>query len=301
MKISSIMSRQVATVTPRTTLLSVGRLMSRKRISCVVVEEKGRVIGIISERDLVRRLAENGGSVAGITAGRVMSAPVETLAADMDVERAVSLMAEKGFRRFPIVSQKGTLVGILTQSDALKAYMKEFETVHERVKDLSVRDFLTGLYNRRLLIAALEKEFYRSRRHDIAMTLIMVDLDDFKDVNDRYGHQHGDQVLRTVAQIIQRGVRSSDIAARFGGEEFVVLAPDTDADNALRLSERLRKAIAESGITASLGVARYPNNTSRFPEDLIQIADQAMYQAKTLGKNRVVLWTSRSKENKDAT
>ncbi len=114
MKISTVMSRKVATASSRTTLLTVSRVMSEKKISCVIITEKDRLLGIISERDIVRKLAATEGDFTGTTAGKVMSTPVETLWSDTTLDRGVTLMAEKGFRRFPILNRKGRLVGIVT-------------------------------------------------------------------------------------------------------------------------------------------------------------------------------------------
>ena len=301
MKVSSVMSRKVATVSPRTSLVTVGRKMTEQQISCVIVKEKDKVLGIISERDIVRRLGQNGGEISGTTAKQAMSSPVQTLFADTTLDRAVSLMAEKGFRRFPILNRSDNLVGIVTQSDVLKAFVGEMEIAHEKMKDLAIRDYLTGMFNRRLFMATLEKEFYRSKRYDTHMALIMIDIDDFKGINDKHGHQYGDRILQSVSDIIRRQTRDADIAARFGGEEFIVLTHGSDTKHANRLAERLRVAIAESGVTVSCGVAHYPNSKSRFPEDLIRLSDEALYAAKKQGKNQVVRWNENITELENVT
>ena len=301
MKISNVMSKKVATVTPRTSLVTVGRQMTEKKISCVVVKEKDKILGIISERDIVRRMGQNGGEVSRVSARQAMSSPVQTLMAETTLERAVTLMTEKGFRRFPILNEKGKLVGVVTQSDVLKAFVNEMEIAHEKMKDLAIRDYLTGMFNRRLFMATLEKEFYRSKRYGTHMSLIMIDIDDFKEINDSHGHQHGDRVLQSVSDIIRRQTRDADIAARFGGEEFIVLTSGSHAEPANHLAERLRVAIAESGVTVSCGVAHYPNSKSRFPEDLIRLSDEALYKAKKQGKNQVVRWNENISELENVT
>lgn len=301
MKVSSVMSKKVATVTPGTTLATVAQKMSVKKISCVVVAQSDKILGIISERDIVRRLASNGGSLVGITAKQAMSEPVQTLYADTTLDRAVALMSEKGFRRFPILNRRKKLVGVVTQSDVLQAIVGEIEIAHENMKDLAIRDYLTGMYNRRLFMTALDKEYYRSKRYGTPLSMIMIDLDDFKHLNDEYGHQHGDQVLKTVAEVIKRRTRDADIAARFGGEEFIVLAPGAEIEKASSLAERLREGIAETGTTASFGVAYYPNDSIQFPDDLIRLADQALYKAKTEGKNRVACWDNEMMEKNNGT
>jgi diguanylate cyclase (GGDEF)-like protein len=301
LKVSYVMSKKVATVTPGTTLVTVGRMMSEKKISCVIVQENTKIIGIISERDIVRRLASKGGELSKVKARQVMSSPVQTLYSDTTLDRAVNLMTEKGFRRFPILNRGEKLVGIVTQSDVLKAFVREMEIAHEKLKDLAIRDFLTGMYNRRLFMTTLEKEFYRSKRYKTPMTIIMIDIDDFKEINDRHGHQHGDRILQTVGDIIRRQTRDADIAARYGGEEFIVLTNGSDTGHAERLAERLRSSIAESGVTVSCGVAHYPNEKSRFPEDLVRLSDEALYAAKRRGKNQVVSWDITMTETKNVT
>ena len=301
MKVSYVMSKKVATVTPGTTLVTVGRMMSEKKISCVIVQENTKIIGIISERDIVRRLASKGGELSKVKARQVMSSPVQTLYSDTTLDRAVNLMTEKGFRRFPILNRGEKLVGIVTQSDVLKAFVREMEIAHEKLKDLAIRDFLTGMYNRRLFMTTLEKEFYRSKRYKTPMTIIMIDIDDFKEINDRHGHQHGDRILQTVGDIIRRQTRDADIAASYGGEEFIVLTNGSDTGHAERLAERLRSSIAESGVTVSCGVAHYPNEKSRFPEDLVRLSDEALYAAKRRGKNQVVSWDITMTETKNVT
>lgn len=301
MKVSYVMSKKVATVSPGTTLITVGRMMSEKRISCVIVQENNKVLGIISERDIVRRFATNEDELPKVKAKQAMSSPVQTLYADTTLERAVALMTEKGFRRFPILNRREKLVGIVTQSDVLKAFVSEMEIAHEKMKDLAIRDYLTGMYNRRLFMTALEKEFYRSKRYKTPMAIIMIDIDDFKEVNDKHGHPYGDRILQTVGEIIRRQSRDADVAARYGGEEFIVLTHGTDAEHASRLAERLRVAISESGVTVSCGVAHYPNTKSRFPDDLIRLSDEALYAAKKNGKNQIVCWSEDMTESNNVT
>jgi diguanylate cyclase (GGDEF)-like protein len=295
------MSKKVATVSPGTTLVTVGRMMSEKKISCVIVQDNNEVLGIISERDIVRRLADNGDTLSKIKAKQAMSSPVHTLYADTTLERAMALMTEKGFRRFPILNRKDKLVGIVTQSDVLRSFVGEMEVAHEKMKDLAIRDYLTGMYNRRLFMTALEKEFYRSKRYKTPMAIIMIDIDDFKDINDKYGHQYGDRILQIVGEIIRRQSRDADVAARYGGEEFIVLTHGSEVEHASRFAERLRAAISESEVTVSCGVAHYPNEKSRFPDDLIRLSDEALYEAKKRGKNQVVCWSENMMEKKDVT
>jgi diguanylate cyclase (GGDEF)-like protein len=156
-------------------------------------------------------------------------------------------------------------------------------------------DPLTGLNNRGAMSITLNRELERSRRHeDQNLSVIMVDVDHFKKINDRYGHLAGDDVLRQVAQVIQKSIRGSDACFRYGGEEFLVCVTNSNLALARVVAERIRIAISESTrlpdkdktISASCGIAHY-NNESDWPE-LVARADKALYAAKEQGRNRVV-------------
>jgi diguanylate cyclase (GGDEF)-like protein len=166
---------------------------------------------------------------------------------------------------------------------------------------LATTDTLTGLLNRRVFFEQLGVEFGRSLRYRHPMSVIMVDLDHFKDVNDRSGHPFGDLVLSVTAQTLRSNVRESDLVARYGGEEFVLLLPETGSDEALIVAEKLRAAVerqqhsdaaTETHITISLGVATAPDCRPGDAEDLVRLADEALYEAKRAGRNRAVLATS---------
>lgn len=155
-------------------------------------------------------------------------------------------------------------------------------------------DQLTRLYNRRALQEAAVREMARAKRHGLNFSVILVDVDRFKHINDKLGHQAGDLVLKAVAAALKDNLRVQDMAARFGGEEFMLLLPDTDAAGAKQVAEKLRQAVQDLSVhvkgtvvelTASFGVAALGRGWDF--EDLLRRADQAMYQAKTLGRNRV--------------
>jgi diguanylate cyclase (GGDEF)-like protein len=167
-----------------------------------------------------------------------------------------------------------------------------------RSEDLSVTDDLTKLYNSRYLNAMLRREVERSRRYRTPVSLIFLDLDGFKDVNDRHGHLWGSRTLVEVGEVIRATVREIDVVSRYGGDEFTVILPQTGSEGAFTIAERIRQRIAETPfleghgrrvrITASLGIATFPDH-GRTKDDLIARADQAMYVAKGQGKNGVVL------------
>ena len=163
------------------------------------------------------------------------------------------------------------------------------------MEDLASTDALTGLKNRRAFEARLAEEFERSARNGNPVSLIMLDVDRFKNYNDSYGHPAGDEVLKTVGRILRENTRASDFPARFGGEEFAIIAPETAPGKVATLGERIRTAIEnepwpERTITASLGIATISPEPPHGNE-LLEAADKALYEAKQAGRNRVVYST----------
>jgi diguanylate cyclase (GGDEF)-like protein/putative nucleotidyltransferase with HDIG domain len=187
-------------------------------------------------------------------------------------------------------------IGTLTVAGLVVAVIRDRLTgLISNLTDAARSDPLTGLFNRRGFEEAFDIELERARRADRSLSVIVGDLDRFKDINDRFGHAAGDAVLRRVGATIRATKRSWDIAARIGGEEFAVLAPDTDEHGAYVLAERLRIEIeqtfdpAGSGqLTASFGIVSFPIH-GQTGEVLLQAADQALYAAKRLGRNRAVI------------
>lgn len=163
--------------------------------------------------------------------------------------------------------------------------------LYTQTRELSVKDELTGVHNRRHFGQVLQPEWKRAIRFRRELSLLMVDVDFFKRYNDTYGHLEGDKVLRSIGALLASNLREVDTVARFGGEEFVVLLPDTDKHGALAVAEKLRHLIQEkiSGITVSIGVANHPEDVQEM-EDLIDHADIALYEAKDGGRNQVVTY-----------
>jgi two-component system, cell cycle response regulator len=167
----------------------------------------------------------------------------------------------------------------------------------ERLERLALTDGLTQMHNRRYFQMRLAEEFRRSQRYDNPLALILADLDHFKAVNDTAGHVVGDTVLRKVAGCFQASIRDTDTAARWGGEEFAVVLPQTHLAGALTVAERIRRDVAAlrfpAGdalfVTASLGVSSYPAAHVHTTDELVRAADEALYRAKREGRNRVCL------------
>lgn len=169
--------------------------------------------------------------------------------------------------------------------------------LRQKLESQSIRDGMTGLFNRSFMEVALERELHRAGRREKELAVLMIDIDNFKQFNDTFGHQAGDVVLRQVADALRVGVRGEDIVCRYGGEEFVVILPEVATEVARERAELLRRTVAELAlryhgqplrqVTISIGLAMSPQN-SEVAEDLLRCADRAMYAAKHRGRNRVV-------------
>ncbi len=182
--------------------------------------------------------------------------------------------------------------------------LKEMTGRLRRLEELAVQDTLTGLYNFRHFRQRLSVELERVRRTENPCSLIMIDLDRFKPVNDEYGHQTGDELLRQVADIIQASIRTVDVPIRYGGDEFAVILPDTDTRAAERIARRIRENVekdprtAQYGVTGSFGLATHRYFDDESEEALVERADQAMYRAKSEGGNKV--WTAEQEARPEA-
>jgi diguanylate cyclase (GGDEF)-like protein len=180
--------------------------------------------------------------------------------------------------------------------EQLQKQFDEIQLLQAKLAEQAIHDSLTGLYNRRYLDETLERELARARREGYPLSLVMIDLDLFKRINDDHGHKAGDEVLRALARLLREDVRAEDVPCRYGGEEFLVLLPKMPPATAVQRAEGWRRAIEGMTvpfggevlrITASFGVAAYPEHGVT-PDDLTQRADEALYQAKAAGRNRVI-------------
>ncbi len=208
------------------------------------------------------------------------------------------------------------IIGVLNLNDNEKGYLNvtdldfflnvsEFISLSisnaqsfEKAERLSITDGLTGLTNRQQLELSLQNEIHRSRRYRSPLSLVMMDVDYFKGVNDTFGHQEGDDVLTGIASIIKSLCRSQDIAARYGGEEFVLILPETNGPGAWTIVERVREKVENHrfnhegkthSVTISCGIAEFSNEGNQDYTDLIRVADAALYQAKESGRNRTIM------------
>lgn len=168
--------------------------------------------------------------------------------------------------------------------------------IHREVQEMATTDSLTGLFNKRYFLENLTKEFKSTMRYQTPVSLIMIDLDNFKPVNDQFGHQAGDVVLREIASVLVRSLREIDVPARYGGDEIAIILPETVMEQAFFVAKRIKRLIEERPIkfgekciqvTASFGISSCPNSQIKTVEDMITAADKALYEAKRDGRNRI--------------
>ena len=220
-------------------------------------------------------------------------------------EIVLSPQPKKGYLIFRLATQPPQFLNVKTNYPQVKENLRvivkminlclERISLYEKLHNLSIHDTLTNIYNRRYFSFRFNEEFERAKKYKLTFSLLMIDIDHFKKINDNYGHLVGDVVLRGTVKLIKESIREVDFLARYGGEEFVVILPQTDREGAFLVGERIRKSIASASIkafdevlniTVSIGIANYPVN-SVYPNLLIEVADKALYKAKQKGRNRV--------------
>ncbi|MFZ5564959.1 MAG: diguanylate cyclase [Thermodesulfobacteriota bacterium] len=253
--------------------------------------------------------------------GRVVSEGRPILINDISREKSFFYFPGSGMKQgsylgVPLKNQEGVIIGVLnahkpTPNGFLTSDLRLFTAVAENVaiavsnamtlqqtRELIRKDELTGLYNRRYFFERFEREVYRSRRYGRTISLLMIDIDHFKEYNDSYGHLRGDRVLKTMARLFEASLRKIDVVARYGGEEFLVLLPETSRENAILVGEKLRRAVeavdfneddprlGACSMTITVGVAAIPDDANE-PLIALDLADKALYMGKAQGRNQV--------------
>jgi diguanylate cyclase (GGDEF)-like protein len=303
------------------------RLVGAEQGSLIMLDEEQRVLVIKAITGVNRKIVEQirirpGDGIAG----RVFATGLPLVVADLETDGRVQRKKRpryktKAFASLPM-KLDGRIIGVLNLADKLSgaAFAEEeialistlttcasvaieraeFLQQTEELKRISVTDGLTGFLNRRYFHERLIEEIERSKRHGTVLSLAIMDLDDFKKLNDTYGHQAGDEALKAIARCVHGSIRAIDVAARYGGEEFTLILPQTSKLEAQRIAQRICEEVAAMRIshqlldsyerlTISIGLAAYPDDANT-PEGLIRCADTALYTAKDLGKNQVVAY-----------
>ncbi len=338
MRLAKWMTDNPATVDSNATLAEGVRLMAVRNIGALLVVNEDVLAGIFTERDLLKVLASDAVDVLEQPVSSFMTANPICAKVDDDYNDVYMKMKANNIRHIPILDGEQP-VGIVSIRDLTHLYQNKLESDFqgarkqlerlrellgdsnanrvltllqeiERYRELSLTDELTGLFNKRYFMARLKEEVARARRYKQCLSLIFCDIDNFKRINDTYGHGVGDCVLMEIGRILAGQIdelnvisrlRKSDIVARYGGEEFVVILPETDDSGACLAAEKMRNVIekhlfrvkdCEVKLTMSFGVAELCLESDDFKE-LLSHADEAMYLAKSSGRNCVKVYPGR--------
>ncbi|GAA6198386.1 hypothetical protein NBRC116598_38310 [Pseudophaeobacter arcticus] len=281
-------STEVQGIRPNSTLRQAAKILLDFKLGALVVtDESNTMVGIISERDLLSVVASCDPNAADALVSDAMTRSVISCSPDDEVAYLLHLMNENSIRHIPVIKSE-CLVGILSIRELTKAY--------ELLQVEANTDPLTQVSNRRPFLKTLESQFDRAQQRGFPMSVAMLDVDHFKSINDRYGHDAGDKTLQQLSSMLIREFRSIDLVGRLGGEEFALVFPDTDLIGAYAACERLRSTIQSSEISAgankirltvSIGLTNICNSVNAAAA-LLKRADELLYVAKNSGRNQVM-------------
>jgi diguanylate cyclase (GGDEF)-like protein len=306
-------------VTAHTAEQALALLAAARPVAVIIVDEtlpgmKGiDLLEIVHQRSpLTTKVLLTGQTGANLAIAAINRAHLNHYLTKPWEEGRLRLVVENLLRQYRLARENRRLVhdlsaknrALLEMNRALEEKVAErtraLEAANERLARLAETDGLTGLHNHRSLQQHLQREIERSKRNHLPLSLLMIDVDHFKQYNDRHGHPAGDEILRQLARLMDADRRTNDLCARYGGEEFVMLLVDTGKHTAAHVAERLRRHVATHDfphadtqpggrLAISVGVASYPTDATCAAE-LVEAADQALYQAKRQGRNRVALY-----------
>lgn len=315
--VRELMTADVTSISPDANLVDVIQKMISCHYSCMIVVENDFPAGIITERDIVRLMGQFmvDNKKSPVRVADVMSVPVATVTEDTTLFEALVISSAQKIRHLPVVDETGHLKGLLTQTDLAKAHFHIFEKqreiiehsvterthelrrANEQLKSLSMIDALTGLGNRRAMEVDLEHTHSQAMRYNRSYSVALFDIDHFKLYNDCYGHKAGDNALRRVSEHLLKSIRTCDRLYRYGGEEILLIMPETNLYGALILADRTLNGLAALNIphekssfgcvTLSCGVAsQVEENGYDSWEGLVDLADRGLYASKNGGRNR---------------
>jgi diguanylate cyclase (GGDEF)-like protein len=272
----------------------------------VIVIENNKPVGIITTKDIMNLLKTT--ADLELEVGEYMTSPIETLNEHSTIKDAIAFMKRKHFKRIVVTDENEEIIALILQRELISLsynkwamLMKEYSDELSQINDLLEKkskkyeqmastDQLTGLYNRYKFTEVFISAYQTMVQRDNDLSLIIIDIDHFKKINDTYGHNVGDSVLVTVADILIDHLRNVDVICRWGGEEFAILLPTASVQNATTLAEKIRIAISQYNmgndfnVTASFGITKV--NQGDKLESVIKRADDALYEAKNLGRNQ---------------
>ncbi len=282
--------------------------MKDSQSDCVIIQEGMKAVGILTSKDVLRCIGSEDHHAMCVK--EVMSSPVETLSQRASISEGLEYLRRRPYKRIVVVDDDGAVTGIVTQQDLISRtylkwsqlmqdHFKQFEEItqilqqkNKHLTQLATKDPLTGIHNRHMFGELFSKELSIFKRHGSKLSLMMLDLDHFKNINDTYGHNIGDAVLKEFAALVTSSVREADIFARWGGEEFVLLLRNAGCEEAFGVGEKIRILLENSDfgevdkVTCSIGITEIQLEDTL--ESAMERADSAMYRAKTQGRNQTV-------------
>ena len=304
-----ILQYKATTTYENTSTIQAIRLMKDNNSdSIIILDDSLKAIGIFTTKDFINLIHQN--SDLNNPISNYMTSPVNTLSENSTISEAIDFIRDKHFKRIVVTNDNDEITGILTQKELLRIiYNKWIDFIKEegnrisrineellskttKLEEKASFDFLTKLYNRRKFNSFLEYEISKANRYkDQHLSLLLVDIDYFKNVNDTYGHLVGDNILQEISKILTICSRDTDIVARWEGEEFVLMLPQTNIEQAFFVGEKLRATIEKhkfddvKHITCSIGVGKFHQNEDK--DTLFKRVDAALYKAKNSGRNKV--------------
>jgi diguanylate cyclase (GGDEF)-like protein len=296
------------TFPPEALMGEVLEYMKDSMNDCVILQEEGEAVGILTSKDVLKFIGEEISDT--IRVSERMSSPVETLSDKASINEGLEYLRNRPFKRIVVVDDEGHVAGIVTQQDLIsrtylkwsqlmRDHFKQFEEINRLLQQknhhlaqLATKDSLTGIHNRHMFTELFSKELSQLKRQATKLSLMMIDLDHFKQVNDTYGHNIGDMVLKQFSALVIASVREADLFARWGGEEFVLLLRNAGCDEAYGVSEKIHSLLkielfeGVGRVTCSIGITEILSDDTL--SCAIGRADNAMYAAKEEGRNCTV-------------
>jgi diguanylate cyclase (GGDEF)-like protein len=297
--ISKIMHRHVITTDISTSARECAKLIAAEHVGCLIVTKSENPVGMITERSFVHLVKKGAFDPDKTKASRFMSSPLISIGPEADFTAAMKVFNEKGIKRIPVVKDD-KVMGLVSLKDMIEfsnLALANLSEKHKKLKNTALLDPLTGIYNKAAITELMRKEYERIQRYGGRSSILFLDIDHFKEVNDKYSHLAGDAVLTELGILLKSVCREIDTIGRFGGEEFMIIAPNRKKYHAVKFGERLRTAIKEHtfsynntriSITCSIGIASlFEGRDFHFA---LERADKALYHAKNMGRNRIGLW-----------
>lgn len=297
--IAQIMHRHVISADVTLPIQKCAELIIKQKIGCLIITKDKRPIGIITERCFVELIRKGFFDSTKVNTESFMVSPLITIGINTTYAEAIEVFHKENIKRIPVVENE-KIVGLLTLKNMFEYSRLEISKLTETQKLLKHEanfDDLTHVYNKKTITTSIEQEYERIKRTGGRSALLFVDIDHFKKVNDKYSHAAGDHVLSEMGKLLKETCRQLDVIGRFGGEEFVIIAPNRKKYGAVNFGERLRSEIENHPfqykgtaipLTVSIGIASL--FMGRDYTAALDRADKALYHAKANGRNCVALW-----------